>query len=242
MSNTPSRKRIVTDAPSEAVILAARHLDATEGPVQVGRTVDTATRSAITTVLRYIAKAHNSPTGPNLDGHAAACPGPPRDEELAEPLACVRRLEARLWENSDAQELPVSAVCHAIANDLRGALQDVERPGIGDIQLTSQLGYGLRVDTAPVRTRMALTVLADHGWGATMRGADCVNIADQVLYRVVGYDPESAALLLELVEDWRPVPTAKLTEAEADEIKSRWLETYGKPGTAHPVQVIEEQP
>lgn len=54
-------KRIIIDAPSEMVILAARHLDATEGPVQVGRTVDTAARSAITTVLRYIAKAHNSP-------------------------------------------------------------------------------------------------------------------------------------------------------------------------------------
>lgn len=63
MTDTPDRprKRIVIDAPSEAVILAARHLDATEGPVQVGRIVDTSARSAITTVLRYIAKAHNSP-------------------------------------------------------------------------------------------------------------------------------------------------------------------------------------
>lgn len=243
MSAVPDRprKRIAIDAPSEMTILAARHLDATEGPVQVGRTVDTATRSAINTVLRYIAKAHNSPTGPNLDDHAAACPGPPRDEEPAEPLACVRRLEARLWENSDAQELPISAVCHSIANDLRIALQGTDHPGIGDVQLSRQLGRGLIVDTAPARARMALTVLADHGWGATMQGADCINIADQVLYRVGGYDPESAALLLELVEDWRPVPTAKLTEAEADEIKSRWLERYGKPGTAHPVEVIEEQ-
>lgn len=55
------RKRITIDAPSEAVILAARHLDATEGPVQVGATVDASTRSAITTVLRYISEAHNSP-------------------------------------------------------------------------------------------------------------------------------------------------------------------------------------
>lgn len=115
-------------------------------------------------------------------------------------------------------------------------------PGLGDVQLTRLLGYGLRVDIAPPRTRMALTVLADHGWGAQMQGADCINIADQVLYRVVGYDPESAALLLELVEDWRPVPTAKLTEAEADEIKSRWLERYGKPGTAHPVTPLGEEP
>lgn len=54
-------KRITIDAPSEATILAARHLDATEGRVQIGATVDPSTRSAITCVLRYIAKAHNSP-------------------------------------------------------------------------------------------------------------------------------------------------------------------------------------
>lgn len=77
-------------------------------------------------------------------------------------------------------------------------------PGLGDIQLTRQLGRGLRVDTAPARARMALTVLADHGYGLAMVGDDQINIADQVLYQVVGYDPESAALVLELVEDWRP--------------------------------------
>ena len=61
-------KRITIDAPDATTILAARHLDATEGRVQVGATVDTATRGAITTVLRYIAKAHNSPAGdPQLD-------------------------------------------------------------------------------------------------------------------------------------------------------------------------------
>jgi len=77
-------------------------------------------------------------------------------------------------------------------------------PGLGDIQLTRQLGHGLIVDTAPGRARMALVVLADAKWGATMVGADQINIADQVLYQVVGYDPESASLVLELVEDWRP--------------------------------------
>ena len=56
--------RILVDPPDGATILAARHLDATEGPVQIGATVDTATRSAITTVLRYIAKAHDSPAAP----------------------------------------------------------------------------------------------------------------------------------------------------------------------------------
>lgn len=65
---TSDRKSIAIEPPSAATILAARHLDATEGPVQIGRTVDTAARSAITTVLRYIATAHNSPTAPDLEG------------------------------------------------------------------------------------------------------------------------------------------------------------------------------
>lgn len=40
----------------------------------------------------------------------------------ADAAARVRQLEARLWENSDAREMPVSAVCHSIANNLRIAL------------------------------------------------------------------------------------------------------------------------
>lgn len=89
-------------------------------------------------------------------------------------------------------------------------------PGLGDIQLTRQLGRGLRVDTAPARARMALNVLADHGYGLAMQGDDLVNIADQVLYQVVGYDPESAALVLELVEDWRPKRAARPTDGCPD--------------------------
>lgn len=49
--------------PDSMTILAARHLDA-EGPVQVDTIVDTATRSAITTVVWYITKAHNSIAAP----------------------------------------------------------------------------------------------------------------------------------------------------------------------------------
>lgn len=64
---TDTRKRITIDPPSGMVILAARHLDATEGRAHIGSTVDTSTRSAITTVLRYIATAHNSPTAPDLE-------------------------------------------------------------------------------------------------------------------------------------------------------------------------------
>lgn len=87
-------------------------------------------------------------------------------------------------------------------------------PGLGDIQLTRQLGRGLIVVTAPARARMALAVLADAKWGAAMQGTDLINIADQVLYQVVGYDPASASLVLELVEDWRPAPTIVLDKEQ----------------------------
>ncbi|MGW1744532.1 hypothetical protein ACWCRD_02720 [Streptomyces sp. NPDC002092] len=60
MTDQP-RKRITIDAPSEMTILAARHLDATEGRVQVGTTVDSATRAAISQVLRYVSTAHKAP-------------------------------------------------------------------------------------------------------------------------------------------------------------------------------------
>lgn len=59
-----TRERITIDPPDGSTILAARHLDATEGRVQVGSTVDAATRSAINRVIDYVAKAHNSPTAP----------------------------------------------------------------------------------------------------------------------------------------------------------------------------------
>ena len=116
-------------------------------------------------------------------------------------------------------------------------------PGPGGIQLTRQLGRGLRVDIAPPRARMNLAQLASEKCGATIVGDDQINIADQVLYQVVGYDAESASLVLELVEDWRPKPTARLSEVDVEDIKARWREAYGKPGAAHPVtELREEQP
>lgn len=84
-------------------------------------------------------------------------------------------------------------------------------PGLGEIQVTRERGHGLRVDTAPARARMALNVLTDHGYGLAMVGDDQINIADQVLYQVVAYDPITAALVLELVEDWRPKCTPDAT-------------------------------
>lgn len=53
--------------PDELTILAARHLDTTEGPVQIGSTVDAATRFAINQVLRYVAAAHNAYAAPPVE-------------------------------------------------------------------------------------------------------------------------------------------------------------------------------
>jgi hypothetical protein len=57
----PDPKRILIDRPNEITILAARHLDQTEGPVQTGRLLTTDDRAAINTVLRYVSRAHNAP-------------------------------------------------------------------------------------------------------------------------------------------------------------------------------------
>lgn len=118
-------------------------------------------------------------------------------------------------------------------------------PGIGEIQVTRHLGHGLIVDTAPARARIALTVLADAKWGATVFNADRINIAEQVLYKVVGYDSEHASLIVELVEDWRKPSVLtfdrKLTEAEMEGIKARWREAHGKPGTAHVVTELRAE-
>ncbi|WP_405611273.1 hypothetical protein [Streptomyces sp. NBC_01508] len=40
----------------------------------------------------------------------------------------------------------------------------------------------------------------------------------------------------------RPAPTARLSEAEMEDIKARWLAMYGgRPGVAHPVVEVREE-
>lgn len=106
-------KLITIEAPNAATILAARHLDATEGPVRTGCTVDTATRSAINHVLNYVAQAHNSLSDPESCVHEQAlgrvralfrkwlADGPPR---LGESLA--RWWDRRLIELDRASTIP----------------------------------------------------------------------------------------------------------------------------------------
>ncbi|MDX2513845.1 hypothetical protein PV355_01520 [Streptomyces stelliscabiei] len=114
-------------------------------------------------------------------------------------------------------------------------------PGIGEIQVSRHRGRGVVVDAAPARALIGLRIIRDLAWPANIAEVgdpDLVNIADQVLYRVVGYEAGQAALIVELVEDWRPAPTVVLSEADVEELKARWREAYGKPGSAHVVTEI----
>ena len=76
-------------------------------------------------------------------------------------------------------------------------------PEYGDIQLTRHLGIGVTVDKAPQRAKMDVDLLAQPGLYLRVEHGDVV-IADQVVYRITGYDPASCTLTLELIKDWRP--------------------------------------
>lgn len=91
--------------------------------------------------------------------HANACPGPAREDGPAEALSRVRHLEARLWENSDAREMPVSAVCHSIANDLRATLAgDDQRPTAVDLNTGTRGEYNEWVIETKLGRRLAVCV------------------------------------------------------------------------------------
>jgi hypothetical protein len=68
---------------------------------------------------------------------------------------------------------------------------------------TRHRGRAVTIDEAPARTRIALEVLADRHAYLHTPTADTIVFADQVVYRVTGWDPVAGALTLELVEDWR---------------------------------------
>ena len=86
-------------------------------------------------------------------------------------------------------------------------------PGLGEVQVTRQRGCGVVVDHAPQRALIGLRIVRDLAWPgniAEVGDPDLVNIADQVLYRVAGYDSGTASLIADLVEDWRPDPAARV--------------------------------
>jgi hypothetical protein len=91
--------------------------------------------------------------------HASACPGPSHGGGPAETIEGVRHLEARLWENNDAREMPVSAVCHSIANDLRDVLADDDhRPTAPDLTTGTRGEYNEWVIETKLGRRLAVCV------------------------------------------------------------------------------------
>ena len=89
------------------------------------------------------------------------------------------------------------------------------QPGIGDhaqhdcralrdIVLAGHPDHRITLDAAPARARIAFRVLTDHSRDITIQSNGHIDIADQALYRIVGYAPGHASLIVELVEDWRP--------------------------------------
>jgi hypothetical protein len=56
----PTTGPAAIEPPDATVVLAARHLDATEGRAWTGTRIDPTTRSAIDQVIGYVAKAHNT--------------------------------------------------------------------------------------------------------------------------------------------------------------------------------------
>ncbi|MER6183013.1 hypothetical protein [Streptomyces sp. NPDC001652] len=73
----------------------------------------------------------------------------------------------------------------------------------GDIQLTRRLGVGVTVDEAPERAKASIDFLGQPGLYLRIEDGD-INIADQVVYRITGYNPDDHTLTLELLKDWRP--------------------------------------
>ncbi|MBD9721978.1 hypothetical protein PV755_09570 [Streptomyces caniscabiei] len=76
---------------------------------------------------------------------------------------------------------------------------------MGRLQIvaTRHLGIGVRIDEAPRRAKIAVDFLATPAAYLRVEGGD-IAIADQVVYRITGYDATDCTLTAELVKDWRP--------------------------------------
>ena len=133
-----------------------------------------------------------------------------------------------------------------------------------DIVFTRHRGKGITIDHAPTHTRLDPRVLADRNTYLRLPEPDVIVFADQVVYRITGF--EDCWLLLELIEDWRPAAAdepkcavcltpvshhggricqrAPLTDEEDAELKTRWKERHGNGQAVHPVMPLnrENQP
>ena len=82
-------------------------------------------------------------------------------------------------------------------------MTSVNPPLSGDLILRQAADWGLKIISAPPLTRATLESLRTSHPGIVING-DHVIITDQVIYRIIGWDPAVAALIMELVEDRRP--------------------------------------
>lgn len=139
-------------------------------------------------------------------------------------------------------------------------------PEFADIAFTRHQGQAITIDgVAPTHTRIQLQALMDRYTYLHMPAPDRIVFADQVVYRITGY--EDGALELELVEDWRPAadggpqcavcltplsqhegricarPAAVPAEEKppTDEPKTRWKEQHGNSKAVHPVTAINQK-
>lgn len=89
-----------------------------------------------------------------IDSRCAWC-----SESDSAALARVRALEARLWEAIDGRAMPVSAVCHSIANDLRITLAgDDHQPTPPDLDTGTRGEYAQWVIETKLGRRLAVCV------------------------------------------------------------------------------------
>ena len=232
-------KRILIDPPGEAVILAARHLDATEGRVQVGSSVDAAARSAITCVLNYIATAYNAP--PVADGRSTPrrpcryCTDPLCPEDCPECGCPMHDLDAvPAWRRSGAQpegRNPVDQQEQAAPVDWEAIARDRER----ELKL---LGDARRYAEAEVDRLRAgeepgwdpLTAPTPGQWIARFNRASAAERLD-VAQRFIGYTATAG-------ECFEMNHTARLDEgrealvalARVRELRDSWLLMTLEPG------------
>lgn len=145
--------------------------------------------------------------------------------------------------------MSVCATCRE-AGLTPGQSHTCRQPQFAEMVFTRHRGRGITIDSAPARTRISVQALVDRYAYLTMPRPDVVVFADQVVYRVTGWDLASRSLELELLEDWRrPVMLTSdkpLSGAEAEELKARWLAEHGNNQAAHHVTPLqargEEQP
>lgn len=163
--------------------------------------------------------------------------------------------------------MAVCTTCHQPG--ITAGEHDCPGPQYADIVFTRHRGQAITIDHAPTHTRIAAQVLADRYAYLHMPNRDTIVFADQVVYKVTGY--EDGALLLELVEDWRPAAADEpqcavcltplsqhegricarpavalaeekpLTDEQAEENKTRWKEKHGNGQAVHPVTVLNQK-